>query len=298
MQKILITGVTGFLGNKLLDLLINRYGIENVVALSSRLIPGVQTVIHDDYSFKMDELSLLDDDDYVLVHMGARTPRTKSDYLSVDSYMENIRTTRYLLSHLHYSPKRIVFASSIDIYDRNNGELIDENSKIQVSSAYGLSKYLSELLIKEYCENNDTYYSIGRIGNIYGQGEFQYSKIIGSFIRKCVSGDDILLYDGGVSVRNLFYVEDLCECLIKLIELDSNVTVNLVSERESTTKEIAEMVIDITKSSSRVLIENSVDCRNDIFDSTYRKAICPIVETDIKEGIYNTFQDYLRHKEE
>lgn len=294
-MKILVTGVSGFLGKRVLNRIINQYGADSIVALSSYNVQGVQTVLHNDYSFGKDSLASIINTDYILLHLGAVTPKMKEDYSKVNFFMDNIRTTRYLLSHLPYCPNRIIYASSIDVYDRSTNTVIDEKSRIQASSAYGLSKYISEMLVKEYCENNSVPYSIGRIGNIYGPGEFQYSKIVGSFIAKCIKGDDIILYAGGKSIRNLYYIDDLCESLIYLMNTRDNVTVNLVSEKEYTTKAIAEIAVNVTSSSSKIILDDNGICRNDVFDASKRKTVCPMIETDLITGIYNTFLDYCNN---
>ena len=50
-MKILVTGVSGFLGKRVLNRIINQYGADSIVALSSYNVQGVQTVLHNDYSF-------------------------------------------------------------------------------------------------------------------------------------------------------------------------------------------------------------------------------------------------------
>lgn len=294
MEKILLTGASGFIGTHLLHRMIEKCGAEHIVLLASKTVSGVKTVLHKGYQYDARELADALGSKYRILHLGAVTPKTSEDYNRTDLFMENIRTTRYLLSHLTYIPQRILYASSIDVYDRSGDAVIDENSRIQTDNAYGLSKYLSEMLVKEYCQENDVAYSIGRIGNIYGPGEFEYSKIIGSFIRKCANNEDIVLYDGGKSVRNLFFIDDLCEALIELLDVSDNTTVNLVSAYDYTTKEIADAVMKVIETQSKIVIENRIKGRKDLFVSTRRSRIIPFAETTLETGIEKTWQDYQR----
>ena len=209
-------------------------------------------------------------------------------------FADNIRTTEYLLSHLPKAPAKIVFASSIDVYDRKaSDKAITEATPIQTENPYGLSKYFCEKMVQEYCLTHSSHYSIVRIGNIYGPGEFSYSKIIGSLIKKALANETIELHGNGSIRRNLFFVDDVCRSVIELMHgTADNVTVNLVSEHNISVKEIAETVIESVGSKSKIaLLPN--EARDDCFLADLRLRVLPdIKETALKEGIKLTIEDF------
>ena len=288
-MSVLVTGATGFIGTRLLQYLDGTFGLDNVVVLASREVEGVRTFLHKGWTYSTEELKSILTDNDIVFHLGATTPQKVEDFKKTDMFTANIDSTRYLLHHLPYNPKQIIFGSTIDVYDRSTNEPVMEETPIQSNHAYGLSKYYCELLVKEYCAANGCRCKIARIGNVYGPGEEKYEKLVGSFIRKCKADEDLVLFGDGKLIRNLIYVEDLCRLLVQLSSVESDCIVNLVSNQEVTIKQIAECVISTTHSRSNIVLKDKAG-RNDLFNSSRKNSLLGETETPIGEGIEQTVQ--------
>ena len=286
-MSVLVTGGTGFIGTRFLQYLDDVYGLDNVVVLASREISGVRTFFHDGWTYSTEKLKSVLQDNDIVFHLGATTPQKVEDFKKTDMFTANIESTRYLLQHLPYTPKQIIYGSTIDVYDRSIDEPVTENTAIQSSHAYGLSKYYCELMVKEYCIVHNCNYKIARIGNVYGPGEEKYEKLIGTFIKKCKNNEDIVLFGEGKLIRNLIYVDDLCRLLVKLCSVTDDCIVNLVSNQEVTIKQIAETVIGFTHSKSSVKLVNKAG-RNDLFNPTLKNRLLGEEEMLIADGIEKT----------
>jgi UDP-glucose 4-epimerase len=95
-------------------------------------------------------------------------PKSTDELNMADKILENnIIATNTLLQSLAYKPKKIIFSSTIDVYEYKYNNIINETSKLDPQSLYGSSKLFCEKLILEYCKSNNCKYAILRYGNIF-----------------------------------------------------------------------------------------------------------------------------------
>mmetsp|Transcript_5648 Transcript_5648/g.7800 ORF Transcript_5648/g.7800 Transcript_5648/m.7800 type:complete len:373 (+) Transcript_5648:187-1305(+) len=123
-----------------------------------------------------------------------------------------------------------------------------------VRSCYDEGKRVAETLCYEYQRQNDTDVRIARIFNTYGPGMHPYDgRVVSNFIVQALNGDDITVYGDGNQTRSFCYVDDLVEGLIKLMNSQELGPVNLGNPNEFTITELAEKIISLTNSSSKVI---------------------------------------------
>ena len=123
-------------------------------------------------------------------------------------------------------------------------------------ACYDEGKRAAETLFMDYHRHNRVNVRIVRIFNTYGPRMHPFDgRVVSNFIVQALQGHDITVYGKGDQTRSFCYVDDLVEGLIRLMDAPDAVTgpVNLGNPVESTILELAEKVIALAKSKSKVI---------------------------------------------
>jgi UDP-glucuronate decarboxylase len=123
-------------------------------------------------------------------------------------------------------------------------------------SCYDEGKRCAETLFFDYHRQHALPIKVARIFNTYGPGmQPNDGRVVSNFIIQALSNQDITIYGDGNQTRSFCYVDDLVEGLIRLMETSGKVTgpVNLGNPAEFTIRELADLVIDLTGSSSKII---------------------------------------------
>jgi UDP-glucuronate decarboxylase len=125
-------------------------------------------------------------------------------------------------------------------------------------SCYDEGKRCAESLFVNYHEQNDVRIKIARIFNTYGPRMHPNDgRVVSNFIVQALNGKDITIYGDGSQTRSFQYVDDLINGIIKLMETQDSITgpINIGNPDEFSIKELAEKVIGITGSKSKITFE-------------------------------------------
>ncbi|WP_084420750.1 UDP-glucuronic acid decarboxylase family protein [Henriciella litoralis] len=123
-------------------------------------------------------------------------------------------------------------------------------------SCYDEGKRCAETLFFDYHRQHRTEIKVARIFNTYGPRMHPNDgRVVSNFIMQALRGEDITLYGDGQQTRSFCFVEDLVEGLIRLMKTSADVTgpINLGNPREFTIRELAEIVIELTGASSKLV---------------------------------------------
>lgn len=129
---------------------------------------------------------------------------------------------------------------------------------IGVRACYDESKRLAEAILFIHYRQQSFPLKIGRIFNTYGpKMEKGDGRVISNFINQAIRNEDITVYGDGTQTRSFCYVSDLIEDFIKFMATPDGVLgpINLGSQFEHTILEIAEQVIKLTGSSSKIVFK-------------------------------------------
>ena len=127
---------------------------------------------------------------------------------------------------------------------------------IGVRSCYDESKRTAESLFFTYWRTYGTKIKVARIFNTYGPpSRHDDGRIVPNFIVQALLGKPLTIYGDGSQTRSLCYVDDMVDGLILLMNSDSDVTgpMNIGSQREHTILELAQLILDLTGSSSELV---------------------------------------------
>lgn len=264
IKRILITGGAGFLGSHLCD----------------RLVKAGQDVICVDNFFtsqKSNIAHLLDEPNFELVRHDVIYPL----FLEVDEiynlacpaapghYQFNpIKTTKTsvmgainMLGLAKRVKAKILHTSTSEVYGDPDVHPQPESYRGNVNpigprACYDEGKRAAETLMFDYHRQNKVNIRVVRIFNTYGPRMHPYDgRVVSNFIRQAMAGEDITIYGDGSQSRSFCFVDDLIDGLLKMMDAPDELTgpVNLGNPGEFTIRELADMVVQLTGSKSKVI---------------------------------------------
>lgn len=221
-MRVLITGGAGFVGHNLANYLVKKKYKVNVI---DNLTNGNRKNLDKKINFFKGDIrnlsSLIEASKgcNVILHLAAMVELRKSIDNPNDCFDININGTTNVIKAMQTNKiKKIVFASSCSIYPLALKNKIKENSKIDPSTPYSISKYSGEKIIKYYSSKNKINFCILRFFNIYGIGQSfdsPYAAVIPKFIYAAIKNKKIYINGNGKQKRDFINIKDV----IKIYEL-------------------------------------------------------------------------------
>ena len=125
-------------------------------------------------------------------------------------------------------------------------------------ACYDEGKRVAETLFFDYHRKHGVDIRVMRIFNTYGpRMAFNDGRVVSNFIVQALKGDDITIYGNGEQTRSFCYVSDLIDGMIRLMNCDGFTgPVNVGNPGEFSIKELAEIVIKLTKSKSKIIYQS------------------------------------------
>jgi UDP-glucuronate decarboxylase len=127
---------------------------------------------------------------------------------------------------------------------------------IGIRSCYDEGKRCAETLFFDYRRQHGLRIKVARIFNTYGPRLHpDDGRVVSNFIMQALQGQDITLYGDGGQTRSFCYVDDLLDALVRLMDTDDGFTgpVNLGNPVETTIRQLAETIVELTGSTSRLV---------------------------------------------
>jgi UDP-glucose 4-epimerase len=256
MQKVLVTGGTGFIGKHLVTALA-RSGVKCLVTTRSDLEsadPNIKYIkcnlaASDCISILKPHMPEVD----VIIHIAALIPRNAVQQEDIGSYIaNNVLTTGHLLDAIIQSEKEgqnaiasLVFTSTIDVYGVPERLPVQETEPTKPSTAYAIAKLSAEHLLRWFGELHKVPVSILRLSHVYGPGE-PVIKPIPQFIDKVLRNQPPVIYGDGEDMRDYIYVDDVVDAIIKAAECHASGIFNISSGQGYTIKEVAKVIIQLS----------------------------------------------------
>jgi UDP-glucuronate decarboxylase len=263
-RRILVTGGSGFLGSHLCDRLVERG--DDVICADNLFTGRKRNIAH-----------LLDKPNFEFTRHDVTFPL----YVEVDQIYnlacpaspvhyqhDPVQTTKTsvhgainMLGLAKRLRARIFQASTSEVYGDPDVHPQPEEywgrvNPIGVRSCYDEGKRCAETLFFDYYRQHKLEIRVGRIFNTYGPRMHPNDgRVVSNFIVQALKGEDITLYGDGLQTRSFCYVDDLVEAFIRFMDTDGDVPgpINLGNPGEFTIKELAEHVIDLTGSKSKMI---------------------------------------------
>ena len=169
---------------------------------------------------------------------------------------------------------------------------------IGIRACYDEGKRVAETLFFDYKRQYDVSIKVARIFNTYGPGmQLNDGRVVSNFVVQAIRNDEITIYGDGKQTRSFCYVSDLVEGLIKLMFSNKEVIgpINLGNPSEITIHDLAEKIIILTGSSSRLIRlplpeDDPTQRKPDI--SLAQKVLGWQPSVDLDSGLRNTISDF------
>ena len=125
-------------------------------------------------------------------------------------------------------------------------------------ACYDEGKRCAETLFFDYRRQHDIPIKVARIFNTYGpRMHIEDGRVVSSFVVSALRGDPITIFGNGQQTRSFCYVDDLIDALVRFMNTPHGVTgpINIGSTEEITVRELAEVIIRLTGSKSRIIFQ-------------------------------------------
>jgi len=233
MERILITGVAGFIGSNLADLLINSnyvIGIDNFDSFYSREIKedNIKGLIGDN-NFSFYEMDLLDMDKLdkickaekidTIIHLAAKAGVRPSILDPVGYTRHNVEATVNILEAARKNGiKNIILASSSSVYGNNIKVPFSEEDNVDYPiSPYAASKKACELMSHSFAKLHGQKIAALRFFTVYGRRQ-RPDLAIAKFTRRIDKGEAIPFYGDGTTERDYTYIDDITEGILQCMD--------------------------------------------------------------------------------
>lgn len=307
MKRILVTGGAGFIGSHLCERLLND---------------GNEVICMDNYftGSKMNIVHLLDNPYFELIRHDVTMPLfVETDeiynlacpaspvhyqYNGIKTIKTSVMGAINTLGLAKRTRSKILQASTSEIYGdpevhpQHEGYWGNVNT-LGPRACYDEGKRCAETLFMNYHEQNNVRIKIARIFNTYGpRMNSNDGRVVSNFIVQALKGEDITIYGDGSHTRSFQYIDDLLNGLIKLMETPDSFIgpVNLGNPVEFTIKSLAELIIKMTGSKSKIVylplpVDDPKQRRPDISLAAKELQWKPVV--GLEEGLEKTVE-YFR----
>jgi UDP-glucuronate decarboxylase len=265
-KRILVTGGAGFLGSHFCERLLNdghevicldNYftgSKENIVHLLDH--PYFELVRHDvtmPYFVEVDEI----------YNLACPASPIHYQYNPIKTIKTSVMGAINMLGLAKRIKAKILQASTSEVYGDPKVHPQDESywghvNPIGPRSCYDEGKRCAETLFFDYHNQNDVRIKVMRIFNTYGPRMHPNDgRVVSNFVVQALKGEDITIYGDGSQTRSFQYCDDLIEGAIRLMDTPEEITgpINIGNPGEFTIKELAEEVIDLVNSKSKLIYQ-------------------------------------------
>ena len=263
-QRILITGGAGFLGSHLCERLLNEghevICVDNFFTGSKANIEHLVgnrrfELIRHDITFPL----FLEVDQIYNLACPASPVHYQHD--PVQTVKTAVHGSINMLGLAKRTDARIFQASTSEVYgdpeiSPQPESYLGRVNTIGPRSCYDEGKRCAETLFFDYHRQHNVAIRVARIFNCYGPRMHPHDgRVVSNFIVQALQGQDITIYGDGSQTRSFCYVDDMIEAFVRLMNQDeTNGPVNLGNPGEFTIKQLAEMVLRMTGSKSKLVM--------------------------------------------
>lgn len=265
IKKILVTGGAGNVGSALVEKLITK--ADNYVVVVDDLSTGLLSKLPKDH---LDRWEFIKADvnnyqeissimtghkfDYIF-HFAAvvGVMRTQENPVKVLKDIDGIKNV--LDSAKNISVKRVFFSSSSEVY----GEPVvlpqhEHTTPLNSRVPYAVVKNVGEAFCKSYYQEYKLNYTVFRFFNTYGPNQ-STDFVIARFLAAALKHQDITIYGDGLQTRTFTYVDDTVDTCLNCFYNNQvvNDVINIGNDRLYTILELAQLIIKITGSSSKIV---------------------------------------------
>jgi nucleoside-diphosphate-sugar epimerase len=256
-MRAFITGNRGFIGSHLQEYLLGK-GWE-VIGVDNLLHPCQKetSFIYGDVRYYQDIEKFVEKSD-VVFHLAAQINVDKSIVNVGETIDINIGGTVNVLEACKKFKKKLVFASSSEVYGSSQMEFMDEMHVLDAQSPYAASKVAGDRLCKAYYDTYGLDVAILRNFNTFGdyQSDDSYGGVIAKFTKAALLNETLHIFGDGKQARDYISVKDAIRAYeFCAMNPTAGEVYNVGSGKTITINELADLIIKLTKSKSNIIHE-------------------------------------------
>lgn len=304
MARIVVLGAAGFLGSHLCDALIGRgdevIGIDDYSSSTGSNLEQLRGI--DAFTFwEADIVNGVLVDGQIDAILNFASPASPPRYLEtpIQTLRTGSRGTENALQLALEKNARVVMASTSEIYGDPAFSPQSESywgnvNPIGERSCYDEAKRYAEALCMAYWREFNCNVGIIRIFNTYGPRlDPSDGRVVSNFICQSLRGEDLTVYGDGSQTRSFCYVDDEIRGILAMLDSDERGPINIGNHHEFTMLELAEIVLELTGSKSKVVFrplpeDDPLQRRPDITKAQQTLNWNPTV--DLREGLTRTIE--------
>ncbi|MDY6313563.1 MAG: UDP-glucuronic acid decarboxylase family protein [Clostridia bacterium] len=262
-MRILVTGGAGFIGSHLCERLLSM-GNE-VICLDNFFTGRKENIVKllDNPYFEVlrhDIINPIDVEVDRIYNLACPASPVHYQFNPIRTVQTNVVGATNVLELAKRIKARVLQASTSEVYGDPTVHPQVESywgnvNPIGIRSCYDEGKRCAETLFFDYHRQSGVDIRVIRIFNTYGPNMLENDgRVVSNFIVQALSDKDITIYGDGSQTRSFCFVSDLVTAMIKMMECeDFTGPVNLGNPRELTIKEIAELIVELTGSRSKLV---------------------------------------------
>ncbi len=266
-KKVLVTGGAGFVGSHLIDRLLKE-GNE-VICVDNYFTGQKQNIVHlmgnPFFEYIRHDITMpffIEVDE--IFNLACPASPIHYQHNPIKTVKTSVSGAINMLGLAKRIGAKILQASTSEVYGDPKVHPQREDywghvNPIGTRSCYDEGKRVAETLFFNYHWQNDVRIKVIRIFNTYGPRMHPHDgRVVSNFIVQALNGQDITIYGDGSQTRSFQYVDDLVEGMIRMMNSREDFTgpVNIGNPHEFTIAELAEKVIELTGTKSKIIYED------------------------------------------
>ena len=310
-KRVLITGYEGFLGSHLTRTLLN-YGAKicgldiktrrKQTILSSKELKRINIIKGSVENFSLVSKIINENKITFVFHLAARSLVNECLTKPVRGFATNIKGTWNVLEAARNNKRieAVIIASSDKAYGSCRNLPYSEDTPLQGNHPYDVSKSCADLIAYTYYHTFGVPVVITRCGNIYGPGDFNFSRIVPDAIRAALKDKTLVIRSDGKFTRDYVYVDDIVNGYVTLAEKMQKLKLfgeafNFSDEKPISVLDLVKRIYKITdkKPNYKILNQAKYEIRDQYLSSKKVKSVLrwqPQVTLD--EGLKKTIKWY------
>lgn len=267
MKTILITGGAGFIGSNLCEKLLDDN--HRIICVDNLLTGNLKNIEHlinkPNFEFINHDIIYpleINDDIHEIYNLACPASPPKYQKDPINTLKVNFLGVLNLLELAKFKKAKFLQSSTSEVYGEPEITPQHENYRgnvntVGIRSCYDEGKRVAETLVMEYHNQYNIDTRIVRIFNTYGpKMDKNDGRVVTNFINQALNDKDITLYGDGDQTRSFCYINDQIDGLIKLMNSDYIYPINIGNPHEITVKDLASIILTLTKSDSKIVYKN------------------------------------------
>lgn len=304
MKTILIVGGAGFIGSNLCEKLLNDN--HKIICVDNLLTGNIKNIEHlfnnPNFTFInhdiIEPLKLEQNIDEIY-NLACPASPPKYQMNPVYTLKINFLGVLNLLELAKLKNAKFLQSSTSEIYGEPEISPQHENYRgnvntVGIRSCYDEGKRVTETLVMDFHKQYNVDTRIVRIFNTYGpKMDKNDGRVVSNFINQALNNQDITLYGDGEQTRSFCYIDDQIDGLIKLMNSDYIYPINIGNPYELNVKELANIILNLTKSKSKLVykdlpLDDPTNRKPDITKA--RNILKWEPKYDLEEGLIKTIE--------